>query len=151
MAASARSPITRWWAINPSTPLTAAAGAALQLEVVAHQWLDRLRDHHRPGRGQTRHPRGQVRGKPVHVVLGGIQIHQPAMHPHPHCDLNPEPALGLLTEQGHLTGDLQPRQHGAADIVLMRSRIPEHRQQPVALRRPDMALEAVHYPRTCLR
>ena len=42
------------------------------------------------------------------------------MHPHPHGDADPKPALRLLVEPGHLPGDLQPRQHRPARIILMR-------------------------------
>ncbi len=115
----------------------------LQLEGVPDQRRDRVGDHHCARRCQARHPRGQIGGKPVHVVLGGVQIHQPAVHPDPHADVDPKRRCGLRTELGHLAGDLQARQHGAADVVLVCSRIPEYRQQPVALGRTDMALKAV--------
>ena len=45
----------------------------------------------------------------------------------------PKRRLRLLAKPGHLAGDLQPRQHRAAHIVLMGCGVTEHRQQPVAL------------------
>jgi len=49
-------------------------------------------------------------------------------------------ALSRATFQG----DLQPRQHRPAHIVLMRGGVTEHRQQPITLGRTDTAPEAVH-------
>ena len=66
------------------------------------------------------------------------------MHPNPHADGDPEPALGLFVEPGHLAGDLQTRQHRPARIVLMCAGVTEDRQQPVALVRAEVALKAVH-------
>ena len=129
---------------QPVHALDRSSGAALQLEGVTDQRRDRIGDHHRSRRCQTRHPRGQIRRQPVHVVLGGVQIHQPAVHPDPDRDLNPEAALGLLAEPFHRAGDLQPRQHRAPHIILMRLGMTEHRQQPVTLGGPDMPLIAVH-------
>ena len=118
--------------------------AGLQYESMTYQWLDRIRNHHRPRWRETRDPRCQIGGQPIHVVLCGVQIHQPPVHPHPDCDLNPKAALGLLRKPGHLSGDFQPRGHRAAHIVLMGCWVAEHRQQTIALRRADMSLIAIH-------
>ena len=119
--------------IRPSTAFDRSRRAGLQLEACPYQRLHRLGDHHRPGRRQARHPRGNVGGQPVHVAVGGVQIHQPSMHPHPHADGDPKPALRLIVEPGDLAGDLQTRQHRPARIVLMGGGVTENRQKSVAL------------------
>jgi hypothetical protein len=93
---------------EPVDTLDRSRRAGLQLEGVMDQRLDGIGDHHRSRRRQTRHPRGQVGGQPVHIVLGGVQIHQPAVHPDPDRDLNPEAALRLVAEPFHRAVDLQP-------------------------------------------
>jgi len=118
---------------QPLHTLNSGRRAGFQLKVVAHQRLDRIRDHDRSGWCQPRHPRRQIGRQPVDVVLGGVQIHQTAVHPYPHRDLHPEPALGLFAEFGDLAGDLEPGHHRAPYVVLMRAGVPEHHEQPVAL------------------
>ena len=81
-------------------------GPGLQLKVVAYQHLDRIGDHDRARRSQARDPGSQVCRQPIDVVLGGVQIHQPAMHPDPDIDFNSEAALCLFAKPGHLPGDL---------------------------------------------
>ena len=102
--------------------------AGLQVEACPYKRLQRLRDHHRPGRRQVGHPRGHVGGQPVDLVVGGVHVNQPAMHPDPDADIYPKPALCLLVEPKHLAGDLQTRQHRPARIVLMGSGVAENRQ-----------------------
>ena len=118
--------------------------AALQLEARADKRCHRIGDHHRPWRRQARYPRGHVGAQPVHVSFGAVQVHQPAVHPHPYADTYPKPALRLLAEPGHLVDDLQTRMHRAAHIVLMGYRIAENRQKSIALAPADIALEAMH-------
>ena len=125
-------------------PLDCGSGQGLQLENVSQQRLDRIGDDDRPRRCKARDPRRQIGRQPVYVVLRGVQVHQPAMHPHSDSDLNSEAPLGLLAEPGHLAGDLQPGQNRPTHIVLMSVGVTEPRQQSVALRRADMALKAIH-------
>ena len=118
--------------------------ARFQLESGPDQRLNRLRHHHRPGLREARNSGGQVGAKAVYVVLVGVQVHQPAVHPYPDRDLDPEQALGLLVEAGHLPRDRQARQHGALDVVLMGYRMAENRKQPITFRGSDMSLISVH-------
>ena len=122
--------------------------AALQLEVVAYQHLHRIGDHDCARWGQVRHPGSQVRRQPVDVVLGGVEIHQPAVHPNPDIDLDPEPATCLLAEPGHLPSDFQTGLHRASHVVLVGNRVTEHRLQSVTLggaNVPLVPLHDVHY------
>ncbi len=118
--------------------------ALLQLEGALKQRRNDVGDHDRSGRGQARHARGQVGTESVDVVLAGVQIDEPAMNPHPGRKLTPDAAAQLFTEAGHLVADFQTRPHGAARIILMGLGVAEYRQQPLALRRADVAAKPVH-------
>ena len=125
--------------------------AALQLEVVAYQHLHRIGDHDCARWGQVRHPGSQVRRQPVDVVLGGVEIHQPAVHPNPDIDLDPEPAPCLLAEPGHLPSDFQTGLHRASHVVLVGNRVTEHRQQSVTLGGANVPLYLFTTCITCSR
>ena len=108
-------------------PLDGGRFARLQLKGATYERCYRGRNHDGAGRGQTRHPRSQVGSEAVHIVLGGVQIDEPAMYPCPRSDRHPELALDLLAETRHLAGDFQSRQHCATHIVLVGFRVTEYR------------------------
>jgi hypothetical protein len=118
--------------------------AGLQLKVVAYQHLHGLGDHHCARWSQARDAGSQVGGQPVHVVFGGVQIHQPAVHPHPDVDLDPKAALRLVAEPGHLPGDFKSGVHRASHVVLVGDWVAEHRQQSVTLGGADVPFVSVH-------
>ena len=66
------------------------------------------------------------------------------MYPCSRSDLHPEAVPDLLTETGHLAGDLQPRQHRPTYIVLMGSWVTEYRQKALTRGGADMAVKAGH-------
>ena len=68
-------------------------GASLQFKVVAYQHLHCIGDHDRARYCQARYPRGQIGSQPVDLVLGGVQVHESAVHPDPDVDLDREAAL----------------------------------------------------------
>ena len=68
--------------------------------------------HHGPGRRQRADASGEIGAKPVNVVLGDVEVHQPAVHAHPEVDADTEPALGLFAKPAHFTRDVQPGPHG---------------------------------------
>jgi hypothetical protein len=131
----------RYWFLDT---LDQRRGPLFQLKVVVYQHLDRIGNHDCARRGQARDPRSQVRGQPVDVVVGGVQIHQPTMYPNPDIDLDREPALRLIAEPGHLPRDLQTGVHRPAHIVLVGNRVTEYSKQSVTVSGADVPLIPVH-------
>src|ERR1700751_4478226 len=130
----------RYWFLDT---LDQRCGPLLQLKVVVYQHLDRIRNYDSARRGQARDPRSQVGGQPVNVVMGGVQIHQPTMYPHPDIDLDREPALRLIAEAGHLPRDLQTGVHRSAHVVLVGNRVTEDSEQSVTVCGSDVPLVSV--------
>ena len=129
---------------QPVDTLDRGGRAGLQFDGVPDQRRDRVGDDNCARRRETRDPCGEIDRQPVYVVLGGVEVHHPAVHPDPYVYLDTEPALGRGTELCDLAGDLQSRQHRPANIVLVGSGMTEHRQQPVTFDRLDMALKSVN-------
>ena len=105
--------------IGSVTPLTAAGAPGLQLKVVTYQRLNRIRDNNCARGRQARDPGRHVGGQPGEVASGAVQIHQTAVHPHPHIDAETESPSRLNTEPGHLPRDLQPRVYRPVHIVFV--------------------------------
>ena len=102
----------------------------LDLNVVAHQRLDR-RGHHNPSRRrQAGHACREVGGQSVDVVLDLVQVHQPAVHAHTNVDLDPEPTPGLFTDPSDVGDDVHTRQHRSARIVLWATGCPKTASMP---------------------
>ena len=119
-------------------------GSFLQLKIFAYQHLNCF-GHYDCVRGsQARDPRSKIGGQPVHVILRGVQIDEPAMNPNPHTYIDREATLCLLAEPSHLSRDLQTGMHRPTHIVLVGNRVTEHGKQPVTVSGADVPLVSVH-------
>jgi hypothetical protein len=124
--------------------LDQGGGSFLQLKVVVYQCLDCVGNHDGARGSQARDPRSKVGGQPVHVVLRGVQIHEPAMNPNPNIHLDREATLCLLAEPSHLSRDLQTGMHRPTHIVLVGNRVAEHGKQPITVSGANVPLVSVH-------
>jgi hypothetical protein len=105
----------------------------VQFKVLAGEPFDGSRDDDPSRRCETGDPGRQVRGQTVYIVLFKVEVDHPAMHADADLDGEAETLLYPFTEAGDFPRDVETRVHRSPRVVLVRSRVTENDQQPVAL------------------
>lgn len=118
----------------------------LKFECGADEGFDGLGDRDGAGIGETAYSSREIGRQPVHVVLGGVEVHNAAMDAHAHIDVEPESTTNPAAEGSHLTRDIQSGLDRAPHIVLVRVRMAEEGQQPVTFGGADVSFVAPDDP-----
>jgi hypothetical protein len=115
----------------------------LELERTLNQPFNRRRDRDGTRIGEAAYSCGHIGTEAVHVTCDGIEIDDSVIDADADADVEPETLSHALAEIADLAGEVECRLHRSVRVILVGEGMAENREQPVAVRRTDIALVAV--------